>query len=88
MIASSPALQADLIFYTDAATSSYLMASVTFEGHKLGFKAIAEAFTSAAPPFWSKQFLATDEIFGMELLALVDFGWAKRAHLANKRVTI
>ena len=61
-IASSPALQADLIIYTDAAASSHLMASVTFEGHKLGFKAVAEAFTSVAPPLWLKQFLATNEI--------------------------
>ena len=84
-IASSPALQADLIVYTDAATSSRLMASVTFEGRKLGFKSATESFAPDAPPLRTKQFLATDEISGMELLAPVAFVWAKRAQLANKK---
>ena len=87
-IASSPALQADFIVYTDAATSSRLMASVTFEGHALGFRRATEAFTSEVPPLRMKQFLATNEIFGMELLAPVAFAWAKRAQLSHKRVTI
>ena len=87
-IASSPAAQADFTFYTDAATSSRLMAAVAIEGDQLGFEAAAEASTSSVPPLWIRQFLATNEIFGMGLLPPVAFLWTRRAQLANKRITI
>ena len=64
------------------------MATGTFEGHKLGFKHVTEAFASEVHPLWMKQFLATNEISGMDLLPPVAFIRAKRAHLAGKRVTI
>ena len=87
-IASSPSAQSDFIAYTDAAASTKLMGALPFGGHQLGYQTVVGAFAPSSPPLWIRSFLATNEIFWMELLDQVVFVRAESFQIKGRRIAI
>ena len=87
-LVASPNAQTDLVVYTDAATSSQIIAALSFTGGPGGHRRIIDAFASKVPDLRQQQFRDSNMIFGFELLTPVAFLWTNRLKLTGKRIII
>ena len=88
MVARPLARKPEFIFYTDAALVRNQIATALFEGQSGTRPVIKLLAVSSVPKYWAIEFIRTNMIYGVEMLALLAFIFTMRRRLAGKSINI